>query len=146
MGDFAWVYWIAVFVNIFTNIACGLFYWFVHISKGKYGNIRDPATGHQLRYSTKKVNFGQVFKMPWTFWLIIAYTWFTTGTSVVFNGNATELAEHRFKVDAVQAGWYTAIMRYGSFAFIPVVAVITDLYGNRITFSKLPHEEEPSQP
>jgi MFS family permease len=72
--------------------------------------------------------------MPWTLWVVIAYTLFTTGTISVFNTNATELAEQRFKVDSVTAGWYTAILRYGSFAFIPVVAVLTDVFGQRVTF------------
>ena len=132
------MYWIAFFVNLFTNVVCGAFYWFIHTSKGKYGLIKDPATGERLRNSAKKLNFKIIFEMPWTLWVIIAYTLFTTGTISVFNTNATELAEQRFKVDAVQAGWYTAILRYGSFAIIPAVAVLTDFYGNRVTFSTYP--------
>jgi hypothetical protein len=130
------VYWIAFFVNLFTNAACAAFYWFTHKSRGKYGCVRDPATGIRLRERANKYDLKKIFELPWTFWLVLAFSPFTTSTSVIFNANATEFAQHRFNVPAVKAGWYVAVMKYGGFAIIPAVSIFSDIFGQRVTFSK----------
>lgn len=135
-GKISWVYWIAFMVNLFTNACCAAFYWFSHKSKGKYGDVRDPATNIKLKDRAKKFDLTKLFELPWTFWLILAFSLFTTSTSVIFNANATEFAQHRFNVPATQAGWFTAVMKYGGFAIIPAVSIFSDLFGQRISFSK----------
>ncbi|KAK5045191.1 hypothetical protein LTR84_009524 [Exophiala bonariae] len=130
---FSWVYWIAFFVNLFTNVVCAIFFWFARYSSGKFGEIRDPATGKRLASKSKRLQLGKVFELPWTYWSILAYSLFTTTTIVVFNANSTELAEQRFDIDSVKAGWYTSLVRYGGFFLIPVLGVFVDLFGNRIT-------------
>lgn len=56
-----------------------------------------------------------------------------TSTAIVFSGNATELAEQRFDIDSVTAGWYTALARYAGFFIVPVIGVFLDFMGQRIT-------------
>ncbi|KAK8085996.1 hypothetical protein PG994_000970 [Apiospora phragmitis] len=132
-GNFAWVFWIAVFINIFTNIVCALYLRFVRTSAGKFGNVVDPATGEKLKQKAKKLEVGKIFRLPWAFWSIMAYSLFTTSTAVVFKQNATEMAEQRFQVSAVTAGWYSALMQYAGFFIVPVVGVCIDLFGQRVT-------------
>ncbi|KAK8135095.1 hypothetical protein PG984_007107 [Apiospora sp. TS-2023a] len=132
-GNFAWVYWIAVFINIFTNIICAAYLWFVRRSAGKFGNVVDPATGEKLKQKAKKLEVGKIFRLPWSFWSLMAYSLFTTSTAVVFKQNATEMAEQRFKVSAVTAGWYSALLQYAGFFIVPVVGVCIDFFGQRVT-------------
>jgi hypothetical protein len=46
------------------------------------------------------------------FWCVMAFSLFETSTAIVFQQNATELAELRFGTDAVTAGWYTSVLQY----------------------------------
>ncbi|KAK6825567.1 Major facilitator superfamily domain-containing protein 1 [Apiospora arundinis] len=132
-GNFAWVFWVAVFINIFTNIVCFFYLWFVRRSAGKFGNVVDPATGEKLKQKSKKLELGKIFRLPWSFWSIMIYSLFTTSTAVVFKQNATEMAEQRFKVSAVTAGWYSALLQYAGFFIVPVVGVCIDLFGQRVS-------------
>ncbi|KAK8107053.1 major facilitator superfamily domain-containing protein [Apiospora kogelbergensis] len=132
-GNFAWVFWVAVFINIFTNIVCALYLRFVRASAGKFGNVVDPSTGENLKQKSKKLEAGKIFRLPWSFWSIMIYSLFTTSTAVVFKQNATEMAEQRFKVSAVTAGWYSALLQYAGFFIVPVVGICIDLFGQRVT-------------
>lgn len=44
-GDFAWVYWVAVLVNLFTNAASWAYHAFAAASAGRFGSVVDPASG-----------------------------------------------------------------------------------------------------
>lgn len=87
----------------------------------------------------KKLEVRKVLELPWVFWVIMAYSLFTTSTAVIFKGNATELAEKRFKISAVTAGWYSALLQYAGFFLVPVIGVLIDVLGQRITLSKYAH-------
>ncbi|KAI1453771.1 major facilitator superfamily transporter [Annulohypoxylon moriforme] len=132
-GNFAWVYWIAVFINFFTNIVSAIFFWFNKKTSHKFGHSIDPATGEKLVKKAKKLEVHKVLELPWVFWVIMAYSLFTTSTAVIFKGNATELAEKRFKISAVTAGWYSALLQYAGFFLVPVIGVLIDVLGQRIT-------------
>jgi len=108
----------------------------VRASAGKFGNVVDPATGEHLKQKSKKIEGGKIFRLPWSFWHIMAYSLFTTSTAVVFKQNATEMAEQRFKVSAVTAGWYSALLQYAGFFIVPVVGVCIDFFGQRVSLSK----------
>lgn len=127
------MYWIAFFVNIFANICCGAFYWFTKRTEGKYADVIDPATGGGLEKRSKSLHFGKVLELPWSFWMILAYGLFTTSTIVIFHSNGTEFAEQRFKISAVQAGWYSSLSKDAGFILIPLLGFMTDWIGNRIT-------------
>jgi flagellar biosynthesis protein FlhB len=132
-ADFAWVYWTAVFMNVFTNVATLVFYFFTRYCNKRYRGTNDPATGEKLTESNKKFELKKALELPWTFWTIILFTAFQTSTAVVFSSNATELAERRFNVDSITAGWYSALSQYVGFFLVPILGVFIDLYGNRIT-------------
>lgn len=132
-GNFAWVYWIAVFINFFTNIVSAVFFWFNKKTSDKFGHSVDPVTGEKLMKKAKKLEVRKVLELPWVFWVIMAYSLFTTSTAVIFKGNATELAEKRFKISAVTAGWYSALLQYAGFFLVPVIGVLIDVLGQRIT-------------
>lgn len=85
---------------------------------------------------SKRIHLDKVFELPWTYWTILAYSLFTITTIVVFNANSTELAEQRFKISLVKAGWYTSLVRYGGFFLVPVLGIFVDTLGNRVTLSK----------
>ncbi|CAN9372381.1 unnamed protein product [Alternaria alternata] len=132
-GDFSWVYWVAVFMNLFTNVTTLLYWIFTRWCGKKYTGTADPATGEKLTESNKKFEFGKVFRLPWTFWSIVAFSLFQTSTASVFAQNATEFAEQRFDMDAVKAGWYSSLAQYLGFFLVPIIGVFVDVLGNRIT-------------
>ncbi|KAF2167304.1 hypothetical protein M409DRAFT_54472 [Zasmidium cellare ATCC 36951] len=132
-GDFSWVYWTAVFMNLFTNLATFLFYYFRRFCDRKYSTMSDPATGEQLREKTRKFEFTKILQLPWPFWGFILFTAFQTSTASVFSQNATELAEQRFDISSVKAGWYTATSNYIGFFLVPCLGIFIDLFGNRLT-------------
>lgn len=132
-GDFSWVYWTAVFMNIFTNLATIVFWYFRRFCDRQYSDMSDPATGEPLREKTRKFEIKKILQLPWPFWGIIMFTAFETSTAIVFSQNATELAEQRFDISSVKAGWYTATSNYIGFFLVPCLGVFLDLFGNRIT-------------
>ncbi|CAI6336271.1 unnamed protein product [Periconia digitata] len=132
-GDFAWVFWIAVFMNLFTNVMTVLFYWFTRIANKRFQGTVDPATGEQLAEKSKKLELRKVLQLPWTFWAVMAFSMFQTSASIVFLQNATELAEQRFGTTSIVAAWYSATAQYAGFFFVPLLGVFIDLLGQRIT-------------
>jgi hypothetical protein len=111
-GNFAWVFWVAVFMNIFTNVMTVVFYWFTKVANRKFHGINDPATGEKLSEKSKKFEIRKVLKLPWSFWAVMAFSLFETSTAIVFLQNATELAEQRFGTDSIAAGWYSSVLQY----------------------------------
>ncbi|KJX94730.1 major facilitator superfamily transporter like protein [Zymoseptoria brevis] len=133
-GNFAWVYWTAVLMNLFTNAATILFWKFRKYTEKHYPDgLRDPSTGEILKENSKKFEFRKVLELPWAFWTILSFSLFQTSTAAVFNANATELAEKRFHVSAIKAGWYTSLSQYLGFFLVPLLGVFIDLFGNRVT-------------
>jgi hypothetical protein len=148
-GNFAWVFWVAVLMNVFTNLMTAGFYYFTKIANKKFTAIPDPATGEKLSEKNKKFEFRKVLEMPWTFWAVLLYSLVQTSASVVFSQNATELAEHRFQTDAATAVWYSALAQYAGkphnlciisgnllqpgFFVTPFLGVFIDVFGNRIS-------------
>jgi MFS family permease len=135
-GDFAWVFWVAVFMNLFTNVMTGVFYWFTKLANRKYHGINDPATGEKLQEKSKKLEFKKVLQLPWSFWAVMAFSLFQTSTAAVFLQNATELAEQRFSTDAIAAGWYSSVLQYAGFFVVPLLGVCLDIFGQRISARK----------
>jgi MFS family permease len=74
-----------------------------------------------------------MLRLPWTFWLVCLFSLFQTSTANIFSSNGTELAEQRFKISAVKAGWYSAMSQYLGFFFVPLVGIFVDLLGQRLT-------------
>jgi len=72
-------------------------------------------------------------QLPWAYWGVICFSVFQTSTAIIFSQNATELAEQRFNVDSVTAGWYSAASQYLGFFLVPCLGVFLDLAGNRVT-------------
>ncbi|KAJ4404610.1 hypothetical protein N0V91_005760 [Didymella pomorum] len=132
-GDFSWVYWTAVFMNVFTNIVTLGFWVFTKWCNKTYSGMRDPATGERLTENNKKFEFKKMLQLPWTFWAVVCYSLFQTSTATIYNQNATELAEQRFKISAVKAGWYSALSQYLGFFLVPLIGIFIDLLGNRIS-------------
>lgn len=132
-GDFSWVYWTAVFMNLFTNLATVVFWYFRRYTETHYSGLKDPATGERLRENTKKWEFKKFVEIPWPFWCVIMFGVFQTSTAIVFSANATELAEQRFNISSVKAGWYTATSQYLGFFLVPLLGVFLDVYGHRLT-------------
>ncbi|KAJ3463707.1 hypothetical protein MRS44_008493 [Fusarium solani] len=132
-GNFAWVFWVAVFMNIFTNVMTVVFYWFTKVANRKFHGINDPATGEKLSEKSKKFEIRKVLKLPWSFWAVMAFSLFETSTAIVFLQNATELAEQRFGTDSIAAGWYSSVLQYAGFFVVPLLGIFIDLYGHRIS-------------
>ncbi|KAM0549494.1 hypothetical protein ACHAPJ_009310 [Fusarium lateritium] len=133
LGDFSWAYWMAVFMNLFTNVATLFFWWFTRWCEKRYAGTRDPATGEKLTENNKKFEIRKMLTLPWSFWLICLFSLFQTSTASVFASNSTELAEQRFKISAVKAGWYSSMSQYLGFFFVPLVGIFIDMFGQRLT-------------
>ncbi|CAH0038475.1 unnamed protein product [Clonostachys solani] len=132
-GNFAWVFWVAVFMNLFTNVMTGVFYWFTKVANRKFHGIDDPATGEKLTEKSKKLEFKKVAQLPWPFWAVMLFSLFETSTAIVFLQNATELAEQRFSTSSITAGWYSATLQYAGFFVVPMLGIFLDLFGSRIS-------------
>lgn len=132
-GDFSWVYWTAVFMNLFTNLMTLIYWFFARWCTKIYAGTADPATGEKLTESNKKFEIGKTLRLPWPFWGIVAFSLFQTSTAVVYSQNATEMAELRFNIDAVTAGWYSAMSQYLGFFLVPLIGIFVDLLGNRLS-------------
>ncbi|KAF5662610.1 hypothetical protein FCIRC_11428 [Fusarium circinatum] len=133
LGNFSWAYWMAVFMNLFTNVATLFFWWFTKWCEKRYSGTRDPATGEKLTENNKKFEIGKMLTLPWSFWLVCLFSLFQTSTANVFSTNSTELAEQRFKISAVKAGWYSSMSQYLGFFFVPLVGIFVDMLGQRLT-------------
>ncbi|KAI0746262.1 MFS transporter [Daedaleopsis nitida] len=136
-GDFSWVYWTAVFMNLFTNAATLVFWFFTRWCETRYAGTKDPATGERLTERNSRFELGKMLRLPWPFWGIILFSLFQTSTAGVFAQNATELAEQRFAINAVTAGWYAALSQYTGFFLVPLIGVFVDVLGNRISLMLL---------
>ncbi|KAG8669372.1 hypothetical protein FPOAC1_008766 [Fusarium poae] len=133
LGDFSWAYWMAVFMNLFTNVATLFFWWFTRWCEKRYAGTRDPATGEKLTENNKKFEIGKMLSLPWSFWMICLFSLFQTSTAGIFASNSTELAEQRFKISAVKAGWYSSMSQYLGFFFVPLIGIFVDMFGQRLT-------------
>ncbi|KAF7901650.1 uncharacterized protein EAF01_006949 [Botrytis porri] len=132
-GNFANVYWVSVAMNIFCNLMSLGFYIFTRFANKKFPSTSDPATGEELTEGNKRFELRKVLELPWTFWVILAFSLFETATAGLFTSNATEMAEQRLGVSSVQAGWYTSAIQYGGFFFVPLIGIFVDVWGNRVT-------------
>ncbi|CEI69286.1 hypothetical protein FVEN_g3965 [Fusarium venenatum] len=133
LGDFSWAYWMAVFMNLFTNVATLFFWWFTRWCEKRYAGTRDPATGEKLTENNKKFEIGKMLSLPWSFWMVCLFSLFQTSTASIFASNSTELAEQRFKISAVKAGWYSSMSQYLGFFFVPLIGIFVDMFGQRLT-------------
>lgn len=132
-GDFSWVYWTAVFMNVFTNVITLVFWFFTKYCERHYAGTKDPATGERLTEKNRRFEIKKMLQLPWPFWGVICFTAFQTSTAIVFSQNATELAEKRFDISSVTAGWYSAMSQYLGFFLVPILGVMIDLFGHRLT-------------
>ncbi|RAL64984.1 hypothetical protein DID88_001574 [Monilinia fructigena] len=132
-GNFANVYWVSVAMNLFCNLMTLGFYIFTRYANKKFPSTADPATGEKLTEGNKKFELRKVLELPWTFWVVLAFSLFETSTAGIFTSNATEMAEQRLGISSVKAGWYTAAIQYGGFFFVPLIGIFVDVWGNRIT-------------
>ncbi|RDW72418.1 putative MFS transporter [Aspergillus mulundensis] len=130
-GNFAWVFWTSVFMNVFTNFATAIFYFFTRYCNKHYTGQQDTATKEVLTEKNKKFELHKIFQLPWMFWVVLLFSLFQTSTALVFSQNATELAEKRFDVDSIKAGWYSSLSQYAGFFLVPVLGVFIDVLGNR---------------
>jgi hypothetical protein len=99
-------------MNLFTNFTTVIFYFYTRYCNAHYVSPRDTATKEELTDKNKRFEWKKMLQLPWTFWCILAFSLFQTSAALVFSQNATELAEQRFQVDSVKAGWYSALSQY----------------------------------
>lgn len=116
-------------MNIFTNAATAVFWFFSRYCNRHYSGVRDAATNEQLAEKNKKFEFQKVFQLPWMFWAVMAFSLFQTSTASTFSQNATELAEQRFNVDSIKAGWYSSLSQYAGMDWQALEA-----FDRRLTF------------
>jgi hypothetical protein len=78
------VFWVAVFMSLFTALITVIFYFFTRIANRIFTSINDPATGEKLTEKNKKFEIRKVLQLPWIFWCILAFALLETSTAVVF--------------------------------------------------------------
>lgn len=120
-------------MNLFTNVATLIYYYFSKWAEKRYGNLTDPATGEKLTERNEKFEIKKMLELPWTFWLVILFSLFETSTAIVYSANATELAQERFNISAVTAGWYSALSQYLGFFLVPLLGIFIDILGQRLS-------------
>ncbi|SCO58441.1 related to MFS transporter [Fusarium fujikuroi] len=132
-GNFAWVFWIGACVAFFTNLCTLFFFFFTKVAHKRFRPPPDPATGESLVEKNKKFDMNKIIQLPWVFWTIMLFSMVQTSCSNIYSQNATELAEHRFGVDAVAAGWYASLSQYAGLFLSPLIGAVIDTYGHRVT-------------
>ncbi|KAF9888778.1 hypothetical protein FE257_008354 [Aspergillus nanangensis] len=151
-GNFAWAFWVSVFINLFGNASTAVFWAFSRYCNKAYRGRKDLATHENLTEKNRRFEVQKVFLLPWMFWLVLLFSLFQTSVVSIFNQNSTELAEKRFNVDSITAGWYSALAQYAGtsvpagmqflidqelnlqgFFLVPCVGVFIDIFGNRAT-------------
>jgi hypothetical protein len=130
-----------------------VFFFFTKLARTRFRAPPDPATGELLVENNRKFEFRKILELPWVFWTIMLFSMVQTSCSNVYSQNATELAEHRFGVDAVAAGWYASLSQYAGrsythpcysikpmiliwfigFFLSPFIGAAIDVYGHRVT-------------
>ena len=135
LGDFSWTYWMSVVMNVFTNLVTVAYYLFTRWCDKKYSNRgkSDPATGEVLMENNRKLEWKQFLNLPWSFWCVMLFTVFQTTTASVFGSNATELAEQRFHVSSIKAGFYSSLTQYMGFFLVPLLGLFIDILGHRMS-------------
>ncbi|KAK7525112.1 major facilitator superfamily domain-containing protein [Phyllosticta citriasiana] len=132
-GDFKWVYWVALLIDLFTVCTSVVFVFFKKRYSHFFFNNKDSATGEQLKDINRRVEVQKMLQLPWTFWAIMLFSLFYTSVAMVFNQNATELAEQRFHVSAITAGWYSSMSHCLEFFLTPLLGLFLDVLGDRLT-------------
>ncbi|KAJ6114900.1 hypothetical protein N7486_000678 [Penicillium sp. IBT 16267x] len=120
-----------MFMNLFTNAATVVFWFFNKYSDRNFSGRRDNATNEQLTEKNKKFELQKVFELPWMFWAVMAFSLFQTSTASAFSTNVTELAEQRFDVSSIGAGWYSSLSEYAGCLLVPILGVFIDVLGHR---------------
>jgi hypothetical protein len=141
-------------MNLFGNAATVVFWAFNRYCNNHYRGRQDTATGETLTEKNKKFELRKIFQLPWMFWSVMAFSIFQTSTALVFSQNSTELAEKRFNVSSITAGWYSALAQYAGkeyqsycamrayasqlagFFLVPFLGIFIDIFGHRVTVSK----------
>lgn len=124
-------------MNIFTNLVTLVFYFFNKYCKRHFKGQQDIATNETLTEKSKKFELKKIVKLPWMFWAIMVFSAFQTSTALVFSQNATELAQKRFNVSAIKAGWYSSLSQYAGFFLVPCIGMFIDILGNRAYICEL---------
>ena len=99
-------------MNVFTNVITLVFYFFTKYCEKRFAGMTDPATGEVLTEKNKKFELKRIAELPWIFWMVMLFSLVETSGVSVFSANATEMAELRFNVDSITAGWYTSVLQY----------------------------------
>ncbi|MBZ6376176.1 MAG: hypothetical protein LBE67_14640 [Kocuria palustris] len=120
-------------MNLFTNAASAAFWFFNIYCNRHYKGRRDEATKEQLTEKNKKFEFKKMFELPWMFWAVMGFSIFQTSAASVFSQNATELAEKRFNVDSIKAGWYSSLSQYAGTIFLEGVVIVV---GHKLTLAR----------
>lgn len=121
-------------MNLFTNAASAAFWFFNQYCNRHYKGRRDKATKEQLTEKNKKFEFQKIFELPWMFWAVMAFSVCQTSAATVFSQNATELAEKRFNVDSIKAGWYSSLSQYAGTIFLECMIILP---GYKLTSARL---------
>lgn len=111
-------------MNVFTNAATFIFWVFNRYCNKNYKGREDTATKETLTEKNKKFELQKMFQLPWMFWCILAFSLFQTTTASVFTQNSTELAEKRFNVDSIKAGWYSSLSQYAGESSVVIGVLI----------------------
>lgn len=146
-------------MNLFTNAATVIFWFFNRYCNTHYRGRQDRATKEVLTEKNKKFELQKMFQLPWMFWAVMAFSLFQTSTALVFSQNATELGEKHFNVDSITAGWYSSLSQYAGmevhlsfivppltlagFFLVPCLGVFIDVLGNRASVCKFPSQHQP---
>ena len=110
-------------MNLFTNAATAVFWFFSRYCNKHYNGRRDTATNEQLTEKNKNFELQKVFQLPWMFWEALAFSLFQTSTASTFSQNVTQLAEQRFDVGSIQAGWYSSLSQYAGMSEQTVIGI-----------------------
>ncbi|KAF2086045.1 MFS general substrate transporter, partial [Saccharata proteae CBS 121410] len=138
------VFWVAVGGGVVANAGTVALWWGgrwwrrKHGEGGKGGQGGEGVAGSEqserdMEERTSKFDVRTLLELPWHFWCIVLFAILDTATVLVFSQNATELAQDRWGVSSVAAGWWAAASKDAGFVFTPLLGWFLDRYGNRLT-------------
>ncbi|KAF9066746.1 MFS general substrate transporter [Rhodocollybia butyracea] len=135
LGTYAWALWISTIIALFSVICAVSVYFLDKWLLVKY-RVTDHTDGMTMKGHVKRGVFSlkAVKELPITFWIVILFSIFENAGVQSFVSISTQFAQQRLKKGAVIGGWVSSFYLLLPACLTPVLGVIIDVYGQRVSF------------
>ncbi|KAJ3751408.1 MFS general substrate transporter [Lentinula detonsa] len=135
LGTYAWALWISAIIALFSVICAVAVYFLDKWLISKY-EVTDHTDGATMKSHIRRGVFSlkAVRELPVTFWIVVLFSVFENAGVQSFVSISTQFAQQRLKKGAVIGGWVSSFYLLLPACLTPVLGIIIDLYGQRVSF------------